>query len=84
MEKNFKTDLQELLNVFPTTQTCLDRNKCVIAIMKYLLNYIYIKEFLYNHSGFTEALKTKCCEIIQDSYSTNELRDLCTRVLELI
>jgi len=84
MEKNFKTDLQELLNVFPNAQTCLDRNHCVIAIMNCVLNYIYIQEFLYNHSGFTEALKTKCCEIIQDSYSMNELRDLCTRVLELI
>ena len=84
MEENFKKDLQELLNAFPSAQTVLERNQCVIAIMDCLLNYIYIQEFLYNHSGFTETLEAKCHEIIQDSDSTVEVRDLCVRVLEYV
>lgn len=84
MEVNFKKDLQELLYLFPTTQSILEKNQCVIAIMNCLLNYTYIQEFLYKYPGFTDVLEIKCHELLQDLYASIEVKDICTRVLELV
>jgi hypothetical protein len=84
MEENFKKDLQELLNAFPSAQTNLEQNQCIVAVMNCILNYIYIQEFLYKYPRFTETLEAKCHEIIQNSDSIIEVRDLCVRVLEYV
>jgi len=83
MEVNFKKDLYEVLNLFPMAQTSSEKNQCVIAIMNCLLNYIYIEDFLYNYPVFSNVVKMKCHEFLEDSYASIEVRDLCTRVLDL-
>jgi len=84
MELNFKKDLHELLHLFPLAQTISEKNQAVIAIMNCLLNYTYIQEFLYNYPGFSNVVKMKCYELLQDLYASIEVRDICTRILKLI
>jgi len=84
MEVNFKKDLHELLHLFPLAQTISDKNQAVIAIMNCLLNYTYIEDFLYNYPIFSNVVKMKCHELLQNSYASIEVKDICTRVLELV
>jgi hypothetical protein len=83
MEVNFKKDLHELLHLFPFAQTISEKNQAVIAVMNCLLNYIHIEDFLYKYPVFSNVVKMKCHELLQDSYASIEVRDLCMRVLDL-
>ena len=83
MEVNFIKDLHDLLYLFPTTQSTSEKNQYVITIMNCLLNYTYIQEFLYKYPVFSNVVKMKCHELLQNSYVSIEVRDLCTRVLDL-
>ena len=84
MEVNFKKDLHELLHAFSYAQTISEKNQCVVAVMNCVLNYIYIQEFLYKYPVFTEVLEAKCHELLLNQYSTIEVKDICTRVLEYV